>query len=226
MFKSIYYFGDTARVPYGNKDAVTITHYCLEAIDFFEKKNIELLIIACNTASATALINVQNKASFPIVGVIDPGVESVIESINAANDRVLVIGTHQTINSEVYQRKLLARGFTNISGISSNLLVSLVEEEITDAGVINQVLRHYFSGVDEPDCVLLGCTHFPHLTSFIQQRFPNALLVHSGNAMLTWLKKHGFLSECYLETEIHVFATDRLEKVKEFARDYLKHTII
>ncbi|ECZ5738903.1 glutamate racemase, partial [Campylobacter jejuni] len=102
LFDEIIYYGDTARVPYGVKDKDTIIKFCLEALEFFEQFQIDMLIIACNTASAYALDALRAKAHFPVYGVIDAGVEATIKALHDKNKEILVIATKATIKSEEY----------------------------------------------------------------------------------------------------------------------------
>jgi len=74
LFSEIIYFGDTARVPYGSKDKNTIIRYSLEAVEFFKNFNIELLVVACNSVSASAIPQMREEANFPIIGVVEAGV--------------------------------------------------------------------------------------------------------------------------------------------------------
>ena len=114
LFDEIIYYGDTARVPYGVKYKDTIVKFCLEALDFFSKFNIDMLIIACNTASAYALDALRLKADFPIYGVIDAGVEATKKALLDKNKKILVIATKATIQSKEYQNRLQKQGFNNV----------------------------------------------------------------------------------------------------------------
>lgn len=98
--ESIVYFGDTARVPYGSKSKDTIIRYSRQIVRFLRTKNVKAIVIACNTASAFALDTIEKELDIPIIGVVKPGAKSAIE--NTKNNRIGIIGTEGTINSELY----------------------------------------------------------------------------------------------------------------------------
>ena len=100
LFNEIIYYGDTARVPYGTKDKDTIIRFSLEALDFFNQHNIDILIVACNTASAYALTNMQKNATYPIIGVIEPGVLALSNKIQDKSKNILIIATKATTTSK------------------------------------------------------------------------------------------------------------------------------
>ena len=106
LFSEIIYFGDTARVPYGSKDRNTVIRYSLEAVQFFKNFDIELLVVACNTVSTSALPQMREEADFPIVGVVEAGVLAVENSDLEKSSNILVIGTKTTISSKIYQNLL------------------------------------------------------------------------------------------------------------------------
>src|SRR5437667_9980782 len=100
------YFGDTARLPYGSKSAETVAKYACEAVRFLEQQGAELLVIACNTATALALNQIRGAASVPVVGVIEPGARRA--AAVSKSRKVVVIGTEATICSHAYQNALTA----------------------------------------------------------------------------------------------------------------------
>ena len=102
--EDILYLGDTARVPYGNKSPDTIIRYSREIMTFLRSHDVKAVVVACNTASAHALAVLQKEADIPVIGVVAPGVEAALAATR--NGRIGVIGTHGTINSEVYQNLL------------------------------------------------------------------------------------------------------------------------
>ncbi|HEG3131461.1 TPA: glutamate racemase, partial [Campylobacter jejuni] len=163
LFDEIIYYGDTARVPYGVKDKDTIIKFCLEALEFFEQFQIDMLIIACNTASAYALDVLRTKAHFPVYGVIDAGVEATIKALHDKNKEILVIATKATIKSEEYQKRLLSQGYTNINALATGLFVPMVEEGIFEGDFLQSAMEYYFKNITTPDALILACTHFPLL---------------------------------------------------------------
>ncbi len=104
LFDEIIYYGDTARVPYGTKDKNTIIRYSLEALEFFNNFDIDLLITACNTVSAYALDEMNSKSHYPVVGVVESGVLALRESYQR-DDLILIIV------QKAYQVKILKKNF-------------------------------------------------------------------------------------------------------------------
>src|SRR5438874_2370285 len=101
------YFGDTARLPYGSKSAETVSRYAMGATQYLEQHGAEMLVVACNTATALALDNVEQTSKVPVVGVVEPGAERA--AAESKNRKVVVIGTEATISSHAYLKALHAR---------------------------------------------------------------------------------------------------------------------
>jgi glutamate racemase len=219
-FESIVYYGDTARVPYGTKDEATIVKYALEAVEFFKTKDIDLLVVACNSVSAYALEAMQNTAPFKVVGVIEPGVLDLTNKIENKNAKVLITGTKATIRSQKYKEYLIKNNFTNLVEKATGLFVPIVEENIFSGKIINDVFEHYFHNIKDVEAIILGCTHFPLLENEYQKFFPNAKLIHSGKAILQYLEQTCKLKNCE-KTNIDFFATDDVEQLKLVAKKWL-----
>lgn len=169
--EDIVYFGDTARVPYGNKSIPVIRRFSLEIARFLESMRVKMLVIACNTATALALEYLKRQTDLPIVGVIEPGVRA---ALNAGKGRIGVIGTSATIRSEAYQSRLHRfRPQDVILAKSCPLLVPLVEENLLDAPITKMALEMYLSDWREAgiDALILACTHYPLLKPLIEEFF-------------------------------------------------------
>jgi len=220
LFEKIVYFGDTARVPYGNKNESTIIRYSLEALEYLKNFDIDFLIVACNSASSVAIEELKKEASFPVVGVIEAGVEAVKNEKKDSN--ILLIGTKRTINSGKYQSKLKNLGFKNIISKATPLFVPLVEEGIFKGKIIDDVFELYFGDLKrgEIDIVILGCTHYPFLSEALSEYFYNAKLIHSGDAIVNLLKKeYGLTSK--QSTSINLYASDNVEEMRQKAKIWL-----
>ncbi len=221
LFDEIVYYGDTARVPYGPKDKNTIIRYSLEALEFFKNFEPDILITACNSVSAHAIEELRQSASFPVVGVIEPGVVAVRNKIKNPNAHILIIGTRATISSGKYEKLLHKDGFTNFTAKPTPLFVPLVEEEIFDGKILEATMHHYFDGL-APDAVILGCTHFPLIADQIQKYFgPETTLIHSGEAIVEYLENHYGLAPSHKETQLKLFASENPEKLKKIAAKWL-----
>ena len=222
LFEEIVYYGDTARVPYGSKDKNTIIRYGLEAVEFFKNFDIDLLIVACNSVSAFALEEMQEVANYPVIGVVEAGVLATVNKIEAKDASVLVLGTKATVASKAYEKGLEEHGFENIHSLATPLFVPLVEEGIFEGRVLESVMQHYFEDIVRPDAIILGCTHFPLLSSGIRSYFGHMpVLVHSGEAIVTQLQTRLNISSSFETTKTHFFASDNPAFLKNVARSWL-----
>ena len=220
LFDEIIYFGDTARVPYGNKNESTIIRYSLEALEFLKNFDIDFLVVACNTASAVAINELKKEASFPVIGVIEAGVEAIKNEDK--NSNILLVGTKRTIKSGKYQTLLKKKGFKNIISIATPLFVPLVEEGIVEGEITDKIFDMYFKNINKKsiDIVILGCTHYPFLEKSFKKYFPNAKLIHSGQAIVDMIK-HRFNLTKKNNTIIKLFSSDNPEEFKKLAKKWL-----
>ena len=170
------YLGDTARLPYGTKSETTVVRYSLQCAAALLKRQIRCLVIACNTASASALPALRAQyPSLPVIGVIEPGAEAALSA--SKSQRIAVIGTEGTIEGGAYQ-KAICRLSASAVVIAKPcaLFVSLAEEGWTEGPIVQAVARRYldpiFLAADAPDTLVLGCTHFPALLSSIRAVLP------------------------------------------------------
>ena len=168
------YLGDTARLPYGEKSQQTITRYALSSAAFLLAQGAEMLVVACNTASALALDELRATLPIPVIGVIEPGTQAARHATpaNAADPQVLVLATSATVRSGAYTRACHAAGLT-VFEKACPLLVPLVEEGWVDHPVTAEVVRIYLSEalnvVPKVTTLVLGCTHYPLLKPLIQR---------------------------------------------------------
>ncbi len=221
LFEEIIYYGDTARVPYGPKDKNTIIRYALEALEFFKNFDIDLLIVACNSVSAYAIDELREVAPFPVVGVIKPGVIAVTNKIKDKNAKLVITGTKATIKSEKYKKLLQSYGYKNITQKATPLFVPLVEEKIYSGDIVNATMSHYFKNINSIDALIMGCTHFPLIEKEYKKYFPNTTLIHSGNAIVEYLKLHYNLKKNSNKTNIKFYATENPSHLKEIAKEWL-----
>ncbi len=166
------YLGDTARAPYGTKGKQTIARYASECTQFLVAREAKLIIVACNTASALALEDLQQQIDCPLLGVIEPAVASVLE--NPTLKSVAVIGTEATIKSSAYQNALLAqRADLQVFAKACPLFVSLVEEGILEGEIVERVIDMYLAELKAKsvDAVILACTHYPLLKPALERYF-------------------------------------------------------
>jgi glutamate racemase len=180
-----FYFGDTARLPYGSKSVETVARYAVQATHFLEHQGANFLVIACNTATALALPQITAATSVPVVGVVEPGAEHAAHQSRAR--KVVVIGTEATVSSHAYRQALEARGI-EAREKACPLLVPLVEEGWVEHPVTEQVASIYLAeafadGFQDADVLVLGCTHYPLLHPLLKRVAPaKATIVDSAHS--------------------------------------------
>jgi len=184
-FENIIYFGDTARVPYGIKSVDTINRYAAQITEFLIKKNVKLLIVACNTMAAVAHQTIADLSPVPVLEVIDASARMAIQ--NTSNKSIGVIGTPATINSNAYARAIHrldkdAKVFSQ----TCPLFVPLVEEGWFDHQATRLIAQEYLKPViaEHVDTLVLGCTHYPLLKPLLQDIMGKSVtLIDSAEAM-------------------------------------------
>ena len=203
----IYYLGDTARVPYGNKSKETIVRYSLECASFlFENFKIDILVVACNTASSHAVDILKNYLSIPVIGVVEPGVEQALKVTK--NGKIGVIGTYATIRSESYKKNLLEKNKeVEVYQKPCPLFVPLVEEGLLEHPVTFIMIEEYLQEIVDKgiDTLILGCTHYPLLKESIKRVYPHLEIVDSSEVIVEKLKELNPLKEKGIR---RVFVTD------------------
>jgi len=229
-FEDIVYFGDTARVPYGNKSKSTIIKFSRENAKFLKEKKVKMIVVACNTSSALALESLKKTFDLPILGVISAGVEKAIKVTN--NKKIAVIGTKSTINSRSYQ-KLITKKDKSIKVYSKScpLFVPLVEEGILNGGIVEAAIEMYLKDLrnTEVDTVILGCTHYPLLKSQISLYFESAVVINSAKEVagqvLNILKFRKLLNSRNKKSKIEFYLSDEPKGFVSLAKLFLKRKI-
>src|SRR6202050_5597688 len=231
------YFGDTARLPYGSKSVETVARYALEAAHYLEAHGAELLVIACNTATALALDRITAAAHVPVVGVVEPGAEAAASL--SKNGRVVVIGTEATVSSHAYRKALESRGL-DAREKACPLLVPLVEEGWVEHAVTEQVARIYLDeafahGFHEADALVLGCTHYPLLKPLLRRVAPaHVSIVNSAESTPPAAAAHlqtllpaspAADEERRALPRLKFFATDSVEKFRRLGERFLASAI-
>ena len=226
------YFGDTARLPYGSKSAETVARYAVGASDYLQHHGAEMMVIACNTATALALPQITQASTVPVVGVIEPGAQQA--SASSKNRKVIVIGTEATVSSHAYQRALRAHGI-DAREKACPLFVPLVEEGWVDHPVTEQVARIYLEeafadGYSSADVLVLGCTHYPLIKPLLHRVAPKHVTIvdsaHStAQAVASQLQTTPLPiaadPERRSQPRLKFFATDSVEKFKRLGARFL-----
>ncbi len=222
------YFGDTARLPYGSKSAETVTHYALDAAKHLEQLGAEMLVVACNTATALSLDAITKGLRIPVVGVIEPGAQAAAGA--TTSKKVVVIGTEATVASHAYQRALRARGI-EAGEKACPLLVPLVEEGWQEHPVTEQVAHIYldeaFHGdrngdFRNADVLVLGCTHYPLLLPVLRRVAPKVTIVDSAESTARAVAaKLSARASNSGQPGMRFMATDSVEKFRRLGEKFL-----
>ncbi len=164
--ENIIYIGDTARVPYGTRGKEVIEKFALELVNFLLKKNVKVLIVACNTISATCLDEIKKISPVAVIGVINPAINSAIKTTK--NNRIGVIGTTATISSKIYEKGLGKE--IKVTSKACPLFVPLTEEGLKNHPAAKLIAKDYLKKISKSsiDTLILGCTHYPILKEVIQ----------------------------------------------------------
>lgn len=229
--EDIIYFGDTARIPYGTRSKETVVKYAFQCIKFLMKRDIKAIVIACNTATAYALEEAKKNFDIPIIGVIEPGANGAISATK--NNKIGVIGTAGTINSESYQkriRRLLPS--SEVIGISCPLFVPIVEEGWEDTEVAFITAEKYLQELKEHriDTLVLGCTHYPILRYTISEVMGEEVnLVNpayeTAEATKNLLKEYNLLSDKIDGGKYEFYVSDDPEKFRRLGGNFLRKEI-
>ena len=233
--EKIVYFGDTARVPYGSKSKDTVTKYSKQIVRFLKTQNVKAVVVACNTASAYALDEIEKEIDIPIIGVVKPGAKVAAETTR--NGKIGVIATEGTINSQIYSTYIKKINENiNVIGKACPLFVPLVEEGLLVDPVTDEIAMRYLSELIDRDIdtLILGCTHYPLIRSTIGKIMgENVALVNpayeTARGLKELLEREDLLNkkEAGLgENKYRFFVSDGAEKFKRFANSVLKYGIL
>jgi glutamate racemase len=224
--ESFIFLGDTARLPYGTKSPRTVERYSLANIRFLLSRDVKLLVIACNTASALALPSIERESPVPVVGVVEPGAEAAARS---AQRKVGVIGTEATVASGAYAEAIRRRNpAISVVSRACPLFVPLAEEGWTDNAVASATAEIYLAPFREEgiEALVLGCTHYPLLKPTIGRALPGVILVDSADAVCESVERVLSPSRrSESEVEYHVCVTDDAARFRRVAERFLGRPI-
>jgi len=219
------YFGDTAHLPYGAKSVRTVAKYAIASAQFLEQRGIEMLVIACNTATALALGEIRAAVKVPVVGVIEPGAQRAAQI--SRTRKAAVIATEATVASHAYRRALQELGL-EATEKACPLFVPLVEEGWVEHPVTEQVAHIYMDeslrdGARDADVLLLGCTHYPLIRPLLRRVAPSHIEI-VDSAESTAAKVHELLGSRPVEKQsgtLRCYATDSVEKFRRLGQNFL-----
>jgi glutamate racemase len=225
--ENIIYFGDTARVPYGSKSNDTVIEYSIQAANFLLRKNIKLLVVACNTASAIALKELRRFLTIPVIGMIEPGAKMAVQTTK--NNKIGVIGTRATINNKAYTNELQRLNpKLKIYDSPCPLFVPLAEEGWINSKATELIAKEYLLPLKEKeiDTLILGCTHYPILSQVIQKVVGKKVrLIDSGSPashlVENYLNGRGLMNNSNQIGTSEFYVSDIPSKFKEVAEIFL-----
>lgn len=229
--ESTVYLGDTARVPYGTKSSETVTTYAIQNSEFLLTKDIKLLIVACNTATAYALPELKKRFKIPIIGVIEPGAKLAVSVTRSRH--VGVIGTEGTVRSGAYFDAIkTADQKVVVYTQACPLFVPLAEEGWADTDVAKLTAKKYLGEIKKQgvDVMLLGCTHYPLLKETIAYVMGDEVeLIDSATATAAEVDRllllNGLSARGTDKTTHSFFVTDSPKRFEEVGRKFLSKTM-
>ena len=233
--EKIIYFGDTARVPYGNKSQETVTRFSEQIVRFLNTFQVKTIVVACNTASAYALDTLEKESQIPIIGVVKPGAKAAVEATR--NGRIGVIATAATIGSKIYSKYITElNSDVTIHGKACPLFVPLVEEGLWDDPVTNEIASRYLAELIDIDIdtLILGCTHYPLIRTALGRIMGDRVTLvnpayETAIELKAMLQKMDLLNE---ETpglgsnQYEFYVSDKAEQFVRFANSIIKYGIL
>ena len=232
--EKIIYFGDTARVPYGSKSKETIIRFSKQIARFLQTHQLKTIVVACNTASAYAIEELEKTLDIPVIGVVKPGAKMAAEITK--NGKIGVIATEGTIGSGLYHKYIKSlKEDATIYGKACPLFVPLVEEGLWEDSVTEEIAKRYLAELVslDMDTLILGCTHYPLIRSVIGQVVGDKVTLvnpayETAVALRQLLQENHLLREEKLtEENVHqFFVSDGAEKFKRFADSIIKGGIL
>lgn len=227
--EKIIYFGDTKRVPYGDKSKEELIFLSERIVAFLISQGARVIIDACNTTSALALPTLKEKFSIPIIGVLEPGASRAAEQ---ASRKVGVIATAATINSNLYRTKIQeADSELQITSVPCPKLVGFIEDGDLNSDYLKKVLNGYLNQIflNNCDTLVLGCTHYPFLTETINEIIGEEMTlvdpaIPTVDQLEQYLEKSQSEEICYVSGDYHnfystlmkIFPDHGFEKIVEF----------
>ena len=185
----VIYFGDTARTPYGSKAVSTIRHYAAQIADFLASQGVKMMVIACNTITATCLEELRLRfPKTPIIGIIKPAAVKTASICDESNN-IGIIATKVTIASDYYNMMIKEQDpHLNVYSKATPAFVPLIEEGIIDNEIMNLTIRYYlddFIRDNRIDTLVLGCTHYPIIRKNIKTIYPQLRIVNPSYEIIS-----------------------------------------
>ncbi|MUK86943.1 glutamate racemase [Ornithinibacillus sp. L9] len=231
--EKLIYLGDTLRCPYGPRPEHEVVQFTWDMVEFLLEKDVKMIVVACNTATAYTLKELQDHLSIPVVGVIQPGARAAIK--NTKNNHVGIIGTEGTIRSNAYIEALqYIKSDLDINALACPLFVPMVEQGILSGlqaeEIVKESLQPLMRYKDDMDSLILGCTHYPLIREVIQKVLgPQVTLISSSEETAretsAILEFHQLLNTGNEQTNHQFYTTGELEIFTEITKSIFNSSI-
>ncbi|MEC0032978.1 MULTISPECIES: glutamate racemase [Bacillus] len=228
--ESIYYIGDNKRCPYGPRSVEEVQSFVFEMVEFLKQFPLKALVVACNTAAAAALTALQEVLSIPVIGVIHPGARAAIKVTK--KEKIGVIGTVGTIKSNMYEKALHELDtYLEVHSHACPTLATVVENHLEDTAYVTQQVKQALLPLtkEDIDTLILGCTHYPLLESYIKKELGEDVTIISSAEetaieLSTILQHKGILSD-NLNPKHRFFTTGSILSFEHIAERWLGYQI-
>lgn len=228
--EDIIYFGDLARLPYGTKSKKQITEFSIGNAVFLLRRNIKVLVVACNSSSSASLPVLRKSFHIPIFDVIRPAVKRAVKLTKSG--RLGVIGTQATVDSKAYEKALRKlRKDLKVFTEACPLFVPVVEEGLWDGKISRMIADMYLKGMSSQkiDTLILGCTHYPLLTGLLGKYFGKGVsLVNSAeptvDELSAFLEKKN-MAKTKGKGKLEIFVSDKPRNFSTTARKFLGESL-
>lgn len=227
--ESIYYIGDNERCPYGPRSVEEVQSFLFEMVEFLKQFPLKALVVACNTGAAAALTDLQEALSIPVIGVIHPGARAAIKVTKKG--KIGVIGTVGTIKSNMYEKALHELDtYLEVHSHACPTLATVVENHLEDTAYVTEQVKQALLSLtkEDIDTLILGCTHYPLLESYIKKELEAVTVISSAEEtaieLSTILQHKGILSD-NLNPKHRFFTTGSVSSFEHIAERWLGYQI-
>jgi len=229
--EAIVYFGDTAHLPYGDKEAATIQAHAIRICDFLLQKHCKVILIACNSASAAAddLVRMHVGKRAAVLNVIDPMIDYIGGQFQG--QIIGLIGTQQTVQSGVYEKKIQALCLDiQLKALATPLLVPMSEAGFTQS-ISQEVIYSYLQSpaLRGIKALILGCTHYPVIKTQIQAFYQHQLAVIDATVITALYLQHFLVRHRLLSThqkaQDHFMVSALTEDFEKATRIFFGHSV-
>jgi len=231
--EAFIYLGDTKHFPYGDKSKESIIEISKKCSNFLITRGVKLIVIACGTATSQALEELRKEISIPIIGIINPTIQDICESIQKdVKTNIGVIATEGTIKSNKWQEELAKIPNVNVINKACPLLAPMAEQGWTNNAVAKETIKEYMKIFKESnlDKLILGCTHYPLFKELIEEELgSNVEIINTGERIAKYLNK--YLKETNTcndrnEAEYKIYLTDTECNFINVAKNLLKDDMV